>query len=47
MIYWREGLLRPVVVTRHKDIPMFEIRSNLRTLGISVEEYSEILKKIK
>jgi len=43
-IYWRDGLKRPVVFPQDREIPVFIIRNNLRILGISVEEYLEILK---
>jgi len=42
-IYDRPDLLRPVVFPEDKSIPIFIIRNNLRVLGISVEEYLEIL----
>lgn len=45
-IYWRENIKRPVVITEDKIVPVFIIRNNLRTLGISPEEYTEILKKL-
>lgn len=45
-IYWREGLKRPVVIPREEELPIFIIRNNLRILGITPEEYIEILKRI-
>lgn len=45
-IYDRLGLDRPVVITADKEVPVFIIRNNLRTLNISPDEYLEILKKI-
>ena len=45
-IYWREGLKRPIVFPEDKELPIFVIRNNLRILGISVEEYLEILKNL-
>lgn len=45
-IYWREGLKRPVVIPKDKSLPVFVIRNNLRILGISPEEYIEILKRV-
>ncbi len=45
-IYKRKGLLRPVVVRTLKDLPVFEIRSNLRTLNITPEEYLKILENL-
>lgn len=45
-VYWRKGLNRPIILPTYKNLPIFIIRNNLRTLGISIEEYLEILKKI-
>jgi predicted RNA binding protein YcfA (HicA-like mRNA interferase family) len=45
-IYWREGLIRPVVIPKEKNLPIFIIRNNLRTLDITIEEYLEILKNL-
>ena len=45
-VYWREGLVRPVILRTKKDVPLFEIKSNLRTLKISTEEYLGILEQI-
>ena len=45
-IYWRKDLKRPVVLPRDPQLPIFIIRNNLRVLGISSEEYLEILKQI-
>ena len=45
-IYWRSGLKRPVVFPADKEVPVFIIRNNLRTLGISVKEYLEIMEKL-
>ncbi len=45
-IYWRSDLKRPVVFPADKELPVFIIRNNLRTLGISVNEYLEIMEKL-
>jgi predicted RNA binding protein YcfA (HicA-like mRNA interferase family) len=45
-IYWREGLIRPIVIPKEKNLPIFIIRNNLRTLGMTIEEYMEILKNL-
>lgn len=47
LIYDRKGLKRPVVFTVDREVPVFIIRNNLRTLGISVEEYLKIIKHLK
>lgn len=45
-IYWRDGLRRPIVIPRDNPLPIFVIRNNLKVLGMSVDEYLEILKRI-
>lgn len=45
-IYWREDLKRPVVIPRDSELPVFIIRNNLRILGVDIEEYLEIMKRI-
>jgi predicted RNA binding protein YcfA (HicA-like mRNA interferase family) len=38
-------LMRPITVrTKYKDIPLFHIHTNLKTLGISKEEFEEQIK---
>jgi len=46
LIYDRSDLKRPIVFTADREVPVFIIRNNLRTLGMSVEEYLEIIKRI-
>lgn len=45
-IYSRSDLKRPVVFPEDKEIPVFIIRNNLRVLGISHNEYLDILEKL-
>jgi len=45
-VYWRTDLVRPVIVPAHKKLSVFVIRTNLRTLNISHEQYLEILNKM-
>lgn len=47
LVYSRRDLRRPVVVQSHVDpVPEFIVRSNLRTLGVTVEEFKEIAESI-
>ncbi len=46
LIYWRAGLKRPVIITSDTEVPIFIIRNNLRTLGLSVKEYLSLIKQI-
>ena len=43
-VYTKTGVSRPVVIPEWSEIPVFIIKNNLRTAGISREEY---LKKIQ
>ena len=45
-IYTRSDLIRPIVVPAVKDVSVLVIRSNLKTLQITVEKYLDILGKI-
>lgn len=47
LIYDRIDLKRPVVFTTDREVPIFIIRNNLRTLGVSVNDYLEIIKRLK
>ncbi|MCX6794324.1 MAG: type II toxin-antitoxin system HicA family toxin [Candidatus Gottesmanbacteria bacterium] len=46
LIYVRPGLKRPVVITADKEVPVFIIRTNLRTLDMSIEEYLNIIGQL-
>ena len=43
-VYTRPGVLRPVVIPKYSSVPVFIIKNNLRTAGISRERYFELLK---
>jgi predicted RNA binding protein YcfA (HicA-like mRNA interferase family) len=39
----RPGLARPLVIPDYDEVPVFIIRNNLRTAGLSREEYFRLL----
>ena len=45
-IYHKKGITRPIVIPRDTSLPAFIILNNLRTLGMSREEYLEVLEKL-
>jgi len=47
LVYVRTGLPRPIILQAKKEVQPFIIRSNLKTLGISSDEYLQILKRLK
>ena len=44
--YVKEGVARPVVIPTYKDVPVFIIRNNLKTAGISRDGYFALLDKV-
>jgi predicted RNA binding protein YcfA (HicA-like mRNA interferase family) len=44
--YVRPGTLRPVVIPAYDEVPVSIIRNNLKTAGLSREEFFEILKNL-
>ncbi|MEX0616746.1 MAG: type II toxin-antitoxin system HicA family toxin [Candidatus Woykebacteria bacterium] len=46
LIYDRVDLKRPVVFTADREVPTMIIRTNLKTLGMTVEDYLIILNKL-
>ncbi|MBU1126968.1 MAG: type II toxin-antitoxin system HicA family toxin [Patescibacteria group bacterium] len=46
LIYDRVGLRRPVVITTDSEVPIFIIRSNLRSLNIPIKEYLKIMSHL-
>ncbi len=45
-VYSKVGLKRPIIVPRNDQLPVFVIKNNINLLGLSNEEYLEILKNI-
>jgi len=45
MIYTKSGILRPVVIPKYKNIPVFIIKNNLRSGGITRDRYFELLQQ--
>ena len=43
--YTREGSLRPVVIPAYDSVPVSIIRNNLRTAGISRDDYFRLLEQ--
>lgn len=45
LIYVKEGIARPLVIPKHKIIPVFIIKDNLSDAKISRERYFELLEQ--
>ncbi|MBI5405763.1 type II toxin-antitoxin system HicA family toxin [Candidatus Kaiserbacteria bacterium] len=44
--YKKSGLLRPIIVPCDDELPQFIISNNLRTLGVSKEQFTDIIKDL-
>lgn len=47
LIYTKQGVIRPVVIPKYQAVPVFIIKNNLRTAGMSRERYFELLEKCR
>ena len=45
--YVKTGVSRPVVIPAYREIPVFIIRNNLKTAGISRDEYFRLLENCR
>jgi predicted RNA binding protein YcfA (HicA-like mRNA interferase family) len=45
MVFTKPGVIRPVVIPRYAAVPVFIIKNNLRTAGISRDRYFELLSQ--
>jgi len=45
--YVKDGIARPVVIPTYREIPVFIIRNNLKTAGISREDYFRFLDECR
>jgi predicted RNA binding protein YcfA (HicA-like mRNA interferase family) len=43
MVFTKPGCVRPVVIPRYAAVPIFIIKNNLRTSGMSRDRYFELL----
>ena len=44
LIYMKPGVLRPIVIPKYSAVPVFVIKNNLRSAGMSRERYFELLQ---
>ncbi|MFC1886868.1 type II toxin-antitoxin system HicA family toxin [Thermodesulfobacteriota bacterium] len=45
LIYHYPGAIRPVVIPKYKEVPVFIIQNNMRIIGMSREDYFELLQQ--
>ena len=45
MVLTKPGVIRPVIIPKYAAVPVFIIKNNLRTAGMSRERYFELLAR--
>ncbi len=45
--YVKAGIIRPLVIPVYKEVPIFVIRNNLKTAGLTRDEYFTLLERVK
>ncbi len=45
--YVKPGIARPIVIPTYDEIPVSIIRNNLKTAGISRDEYFRLLEQVR
>lgn len=45
-VYTKPGVPRPVVIPNWNPVPVFIIKNNLRTAGLSREDYFRLLEQV-
>jgi len=45
-VYTKKGVIRLVIIPDWSEVPVFIIKNNLRTAGISRERYFQLLKQV-
>jgi predicted RNA binding protein YcfA (HicA-like mRNA interferase family) len=44
MVFTKADVLRPLVIPKYSSVPVFIIKNNMRTAGMSRERYFELLE---
>ncbi len=46
LVYHHPNAMRPVVIPKYREVPVFVIRNNMKVIGMSREEYFQILESL-
>ncbi len=46
LIYRCPGAIRPVIIPKYREVPVFVIQNNMKVIGMSRETYFQLLEKI-
>lgn len=43
LIYWKQGNIRPLVIPKYEEVPVFIIKNLLRSAGLTRGEFFDLL----
>jgi len=46
LVYHYPGAIRPVVIPKYKEVPVFIIKNNMKIIGMSRETYLSLLESV-
>jgi len=46
LVYHYPAAIRPVVIPKYKEVPVFVIKNNMKLIGLSREKYLQILHSL-
>lgn len=46
LVYVKSGVKRPVIIPRYDEVPVFIILNNMRSAGLTREDYFKLLEKV-
>jgi len=46
LVYHYPDAIRPVMIPKYKEVPAFVIRNNMRTIGMTRDEYFALLEEV-
>lgn len=46
LVYHYPGAIRPVVIPKYKEVPVFIIKNNMKVIGMSRETYLSLLESV-
>jgi len=46
LVYHYPGAIRPVVIPKYKEVPVFVIKNNMKIIGMSRERYFQLLESV-
>ena len=46
LVYHYSGAIRPVVIPKYKEVPVFVIKNNMKIIGMSRDRYFQLIESV-